>query len=87
MRRIYVTVDCRQYKNGEIRPLRIHWKDGRQWDITKLLHSAYPMDDEFKGIRYTVLIGATEKHLYRYNDQWYVIVNEEGGKYKSVSSL
>ena len=77
MRRIYVTVDCRQYKSGAIKPLKIHWHDGRTWEVTKLLHAAYPTDDEFKGVRYTVLIGETEKNLYRYNDLWYVIANEQ----------
>ena len=75
MRRIYVTVDCRQYESGAIKPLKIHWHDGRTWEVTKLLHAAYPTD-EFKGVRYTVLIGETEKYLYRYNDLWYVIANE-----------
>jgi hypothetical protein len=75
LRRVYVTVDCRQFKSGEIKPLRIHWHDGRVWEIKRLLHSAYPVDDEFKGVRYTVLIGDAEKYLYRYNDQWYVMAD------------
>lgn len=73
MKRTYVTVDCRQYKSGAIKPLRIHWHDGRVWEISRLIHSAYPTDDEFKGVRYTVLIGDAEKYLYRYNDRWYVM--------------
>ena len=50
---------------------RIHWHDGRTWDIEKTLHSC-TSEGDFKGIRYTVLIGSAEKYLYRIDDKWYV---------------
>lgn len=70
-----MTVDCRQHKNGTIRPLRIYWHDGRVWDIAGLLSSEYPSKDEFKGVKYTVLIGDRPKELFRHNNQWYVLSN------------
>ena len=39
--------------------------------IDKTLH-ACTSECDFKGIRYTVLIGSAEKYLYRIDDQWYV---------------
>ena len=29
-------------------------------------------EDEYEGIRYTVLIGSAEKYLYRIGGKWYV---------------
>jgi hypothetical protein len=33
---------------------------------------AEPVEDEFEGIRYTVLIGSAEKYIYRIGTKWYV---------------
>ncbi len=71
MKKVYVKVDYQVIGGGAIRPTRIHWQDGRTWDITKTLYSC-TSEDEFKGIRYTVLIGSAEKYLYRVGDKWYV---------------
>lgn len=73
MKRVYVTVDCRQYATGAVKPLRIYWHDGRVWEIDSLVEYQYPKEDEFKGIRYTVVIGNKERFLYYYNEQWYVM--------------
>ena len=77
MKRIYVKVDYQVLVGGAIRPVRIHWYDGRTWEIKKTLHSCASVDD-FEGIRYTVLIGNAEKYLYRIDDKWYVEAIETG---------
>ncbi len=71
MEKVYVKVDYQVLTGGAVRPTRIHWHDGRTWDIRKTLHSC-TSEDEFEGIRYTVLIGSAEKYLYRVGDRWYV---------------
>ena len=58
--------------DGVIRPLLIRWHDGRQWEVTKVLHTCTASHDEFEGIRYTVKIGRAVKYLYREGRRWYV---------------
>ena len=71
MEKVYVKVDYQVLTGGAVRLVRIHWHDGRTWDIVKTLHSCISECD-FEGIRYTVLIGSAEKYLYRIGDKWYV---------------
>ena len=72
MEKLFVNVLCDHHKDGTLRPVRIIWADGRTWDIKRTLHVAEPVEDEFKGIRYTVLIGSAEKYIYRTGTKWYV---------------
>lgn len=59
MDKVFVKVDYQVLAGGAIRPTRIHWHDGRIWNIDKTLH-ACTSECDFKGIRYTVLIGSAE---------------------------
>lgn len=72
MDRMFVEVECTCYADGSVRPFRIVWSDGRNWSITRTLHISEPAEDEFEGIRYTVLIGSAEKYIYRLGSTWYV---------------
>ena len=36
------------------------------------VHISEPAEDEFEGIRYTVLIGSAERNIYRVGSSWYV---------------
>ena len=65
MNRMFVDVDCSCFSDGSVRPLRLTWPDGRSWEITRTLHISEPAEDEFEGIRYTVLIGSAERNIYR----------------------
>ena len=60
------------YEDGSISPVRVIWPDGRSWEITRTIHTTEPVDHEFEGIRYTVLIGSAEKYIYRLGSKWYV---------------
>ena len=59
MEKVFVKVDYQVLAGGAIRPTRIHWHDGRTWNIDKTLHSC-TSEHDFKGIRYTVL----RKNIY-----------------------
>ena len=72
MEKRFVNVRCDHYPDGTIRPRQIIWDDGRTWDIKRTIHVAEPVENEFEGIRYTVLIGSAEKYIYRIGAQWYV---------------
>ena len=71
MKKKYVDVEV-LCSGGTIRPIRIHWDDGRVWNIKRTLHISRPVENEFKGIRYTVLIGSAEKYMYLDGTRWYV---------------
>lgn len=70
--KMYVEVECSVSPDGETRPKMIYWHDGRIWKISKVLHTCTSSNNEFEGIRYTILIGSAEKYIYRLGDRWYV---------------
>ena len=82
MQKKYVSVNAEVDTDGEftpdklnrpqIRPLLIRWHDGRQWEVTKVLHTCTASHDEFEGVRYTVKIGRAVRYLYREGQRWYV---------------
>ena len=72
MEKLYVNVRCDHHPDGTLKPRQIIWEDGRTWEIRRTLHVAEPVEDEFEGIRYTVLIGSAEKYIYRIGTKWYV---------------
>lgn len=72
MNRTFVKVNCMCLEDGEITPLTITWKDGRVWEIKRVLHACRSLDGEYEGIRYSVLIGSAEKYLYQDGSRWYV---------------
>ena len=39
MKRVAVQVDSEQMESGEIVPIRITWRDGRVWNIDRVIHS------------------------------------------------
>ena len=73
MSRIYVNVRCDQQPDGTSAPKELIWPDGRAWEIRKTLHMADPVEDEFEGIRYTVIIGSAERYIYKAGHDWYVM--------------
>ena len=72
MDKLFVKVRCEHQKDGTLRPRQIIWTDGRTWNIRRTIHVAEPVENEFEGIRYTVLIGSAEKYIYRIGTKWYV---------------
>lgn len=73
MSRIYVNVRCDQQADGTMTPRELIWPDGRAWEIRKTLHVAVPVENEFEGIRYTVIIGSAERYIYKAGHAWYVM--------------
>ena len=72
MEKVYVSIESITYADGYIVPLKIFWNDGRTWDIKRVIHMAESVNDEFEGIRYTILIGSAVKNIYRLGSSWYV---------------
>ena len=71
MRKKYIDVEV-MCSGGTVRPLRIHQEDGSILPVKRTLHTASPVDHEFEGIRYTVLIGSAEEYMYLDGKRLYV---------------
>lgn len=80
MIRMPIQVAEERLNNGMIVPKAVLWFDGRIFRITKILFYNPASDEEFEGIRYTVIIGSVEKYIYRANHNWYVMVRDGGDK-------
>ena len=65
-------MECDVAVDGELTPKAVIWDDGRRFEIAKVLFQSVD-PDEFKGIRYTVIIGSAEKYIYRVDHKWYVM--------------
>ena len=76
MEKVYVSVESITYADGAIVPLKIFWDDGRTWDIKRVTHMAEPVNNEFEGIRYIILIGSAVKNIYRLGSSWYVYTSD-----------
>lgn len=86
MEKVYVSVESITYTDGSIVPLKIFWDDGRTWNIKRVIHMAEPVNNEFEGIRYTILIGSAVKNIYRLGASWYVYTIEGSGPTEADSS-
>ena len=73
MKKVYVVVDSKQDTNGNIRPQKIHWKDGRVWNITRVLLMFKTNVNNQSVLQYNVLIHGQQKQLYKEKDKWFVI--------------
>ncbi len=71
-KKVYVGVRCFCRETGDVVPLSVTWRDGRVWEIRRVLHTSRSPDGAFEGVRYAVLIGNAEKYLYRAGSRWYV---------------
>ena len=70
MEKVFVKVDYQVLTGGAVRPTRIHWHDGRTWDIEKTLHSC-TSEGDFKVVRkniYTELM--ISGMLSQFNRRW-----------------
>ena len=72
MKRTFVRVECLHLEDGVAVPQKVFWRDGREWEIKRVVHSCTSMDGQFEGSRYTVIIGSAEKYIYQLGSRWYV---------------
>lgn len=73
--KIYVDVVAEFSYNGEIRPIRIGWHDGRKFDIDRILdcRKSAEAGPGGIGVRYTCMICGRRRYLfYGENNRWFV---------------
>lgn len=83
MKKELITVEADRQPDGLLLPKAVLWKDGRRFEISRVLYFSASPTGEYEGIRYTVMIGSAEKYIYRVNHKWYVMAlsgGEDGEK-------
>lgn len=71
--KVRVEVEVSELENGWLEPSVIFWPDGRKWKVDRVVFQSVSCDNEYEGIRYTVMIGSAEKYIYRAGHEWYVM--------------
>jgi hypothetical protein len=82
LKKVPVEVETEVQPDGLPIPRSIIWKDGRRFEIARVLYYSGSPTGEYEGIRYTIIIGSAEKYIYRVNHKWYVMAlsGGEGGE-------
>lgn len=73
--KIYVETVAEFSADGQLKPLWIVWEDGRKFEIDRVLRVERAASRKAGGVglRYTVMIGGREHHLYyEENYRWFV---------------
>ncbi len=70
----YVSVTARFDEDGNLLPLKIHWNDGRSFEIDRVTDIRYvaSLKTGGMGLRYTCRIAGTEKYLFLEENRWFV---------------
>lgn len=76
----YVSVTARFDCDGNLLPVAIHWKDGRSFDIDRVLDIRYAASLKAggAGIRYSCRIANKERYLFLEDNRWFVDSKDEG---------
>ena len=74
MKKQYVSVTAKFDPDGNIVPLRIHWDDGRYFDIDRVtdVRFAASLKAGGAGIRYTCRIRSNERYLFLEENRWFI---------------
>ncbi len=77
-RKAYVSVNLDVDEEGRICPRCIRWKNGRIFQIDRILYRCRAASERVGGggIRYTVLIGGRESFLFQEGNRWFVEARE-----------
>ena len=73
-RKIYVAIELLVRTDGTMRPQHLIWENGISYPIDRILHvtPAASLKVGGRGIRYTVVIGGRERHLFFEDGRWFV---------------
>ena len=70
----FISVTARFDADGNLLPLKIHWNDGRSFEIDKVTDIRYAASLKAggMGLRYTCRIGGAEKYIFLEENRWFV---------------
>ena len=74
MSKTFVSVTAEHNENGQIKPLFLKWRDGRQYEIDRILdvRQAPSLKGGGLGMRYTVRVRGKEVYLFEDEGRWFV---------------
>jgi hypothetical protein len=74
VKKVFVEVLCNYQESGYVKPLKIKWPDGREFEIDKILdvRKAASHNVGGQGYRYTCRICNKEKYLFLEEDKWFM---------------
>lgn len=70
----YISVTARFDSDGNLLPLKIHWSDGRSFDIDRVTDIRYAASLKAggAGLRYTCKIAGVERYIFLEESRWFV---------------
>ena len=70
----YVSVTARFDADGNLLPITLQWKDGRNFDIDRVLDIRYAASLKAggAGIRYSCRIAGQNRYLFLEENRWFV---------------
>lgn len=70
----YISVTAKFDEDGNLLPLKIHWNDGRSFDIDKVTDIRYAASLKAggAGIRYTCRIAGAQRYIFLEENRWFV---------------
>lgn len=76
-RRKYVSMDVLHTEEGKIIPTRLHWDNGKTYEIDKVIdvRPGFSLKAGAAGMRYTCMILGKERYLYLADGRWFVEAN------------
>ncbi len=74
----YISVTARFDPDGNLLPLKIHWNDGRSFEIDRVTDVRYAASLKAggAGIRYTCRIAGALRYIFLEEHRWFVDVKE-----------
>lgn len=72
--KLFVAITAEHDLNGIIKPIILHWADGRKWDIDKVydVRQAASLKAGGQGWRYTCLIAGKQVLLFCDEGKWFI---------------
>lgn len=73
----YICVTAKFDSEGKITPEKIHWEDGRTFEIDRItdIRPAASLKAGGAGIRYTCKLCGKQKYLFLEEKRWFVEIN------------
>lgn len=70
----YICVTAKFEDDGNIIPEKIHWKDGRTFEIDRItdIRNAASLKAGGAGVRYTCFIFGKKKYIFLEEKRWFV---------------
>lgn len=70
----YICVTAKFKDDGKIIPEKIHWKDGRTFEIDRItdIRNAASLKAGGAGVRYTCFIFGKKKYIFLEERRWFV---------------